>query len=82
MTQPAGPAGSFVQHPRLAELVTALGFRRYRLFLAGLLYGARQRLRPPGTSTFPLATMRRSGGAAMVAVTRCSRGGSGTGGRI
>jgi hypothetical protein len=35
MTQ---PAQSFAQHPRLAELVTALGFRRYPLFLAGLLY--------------------------------------------
>jgi hypothetical protein len=28
----------FAQHPRLAELVTALGFRRYPLFLTGLLY--------------------------------------------
>ena len=28
----------FAQHSRLSELVTALGFRRYRLFLAGLLY--------------------------------------------
>jgi hypothetical protein len=35
MTQ---PAQSFAQHSRLAELVTALGFRRYPLFLAGLLY--------------------------------------------
>ena len=30
MTQPAAP---FAQHSRLSELVTALGFRRYRLFL-------------------------------------------------
>ena len=35
MTQPPQP---FAQHPRLAELVTALGFRRYPLFLTGLLY--------------------------------------------
>ena len=28
----------FAQHSRLSELVTALGFRRYRLFLTGLLY--------------------------------------------
>ena len=35
MTQPAAP---FAQHSRLSELVTALGFRRYPLFLAGLLY--------------------------------------------
>jgi hypothetical protein len=35
MTQPAEP---FAQHSRLSELVTALGFRRYPLFLAGLLY--------------------------------------------
>jgi hypothetical protein len=38
MTQPAGSAPPFAQHPRLAELVNALGFRRYQLFLAGLLY--------------------------------------------
>jgi hypothetical protein len=38
MTQPAEPTEPFAQHPRLAELVTALGFRRYPLFLAGLLY--------------------------------------------
>jgi hypothetical protein len=37
MTQPAKPTERFAQHPRLAELVTALGFRRYPLFLAGLL---------------------------------------------
>ena len=38
MTQPRQPTEPFAQHPRLAELVTALGFRRYPLFLAGLLY--------------------------------------------
>jgi hypothetical protein len=38
MTQPPPPTEPFAQHPRLAELVTALGFRRYPLFLAGLLY--------------------------------------------
>jgi hypothetical protein len=38
MTQPPQPTEPFAQHPRLAELVTALGFRRYPLFLAGLLY--------------------------------------------
>ena len=38
MTQPPQPTEQFAQHPRLAELVTALGFRRYRLFLTGLLY--------------------------------------------
>jgi hypothetical protein len=35
MTQASQP---FPQHSRLAELVTALGFRRYPLFLTGLLY--------------------------------------------
>jgi hypothetical protein len=38
MTQPAEPTEPFAQHSRLAELVTALGFRRYPLFLTGLLY--------------------------------------------
>jgi hypothetical protein len=38
MTQPSQPTEPFAQHPRLAELVTALGFRRYPLFLTGLLY--------------------------------------------
>jgi hypothetical protein len=38
MTQPSQPTERFAQHPRLAELVTALGFRRYPLFLTGLLY--------------------------------------------
>ena len=38
MTQPAKPTEPFAQHPRLAELVTTLGFRRYPLFLTGLLY--------------------------------------------
>jgi hypothetical protein len=32
------PTEPFAQHPRLAELVNALHFRRYPLFLAGLLY--------------------------------------------
>jgi len=38
MTQPPQPTERFAQHPRLAELVTALGFRRYPLFLTGLVY--------------------------------------------
>jgi hypothetical protein len=38
MTYPPQPTEQFAQHPRLAKLVTALGFRRYRLFLTGLLY--------------------------------------------
>ena len=38
MTHPPQPTEPFPQHPRLSELVTALGFRRYRLFLTGLLY--------------------------------------------
>ena len=38
MTQPPQPTERFAQHPRLAELVTALGFRRYPLFLTGLLH--------------------------------------------
>jgi hypothetical protein len=38
MTHSPQPTDRFAQHPRLAELVTALGFRRYPLFLAGLLY--------------------------------------------
>jgi hypothetical protein len=38
MTQSPKPTEQFPQHPRLAELVTALGFRRYPLFLTGLLY--------------------------------------------
>jgi hypothetical protein len=38
MTQPPQRTEPFAQHPRLAELVTALGFRRYPLFLTGLLY--------------------------------------------
>jgi hypothetical protein len=37
MTPPAEPTKPFAQHPRLAELVTALGFRRNPLFLTGLL---------------------------------------------
>jgi hypothetical protein len=38
VTQPPEPTEPFAQHPRLAELVNALHFRRYPLFLAGLLY--------------------------------------------
>ena len=38
MTQPTQPTERFAQHSRLAELVAALGFRRYPLFLTGLLY--------------------------------------------
>jgi hypothetical protein len=38
LTQPDGPTEPFAQHPRLAELVSALRFRRYPLFLTGLLY--------------------------------------------
>jgi len=37
MTRPPQPTERFAQHPRLAELITALGFRRYLLFLTGLL---------------------------------------------
>jgi hypothetical protein len=39
MTHSPQPTERFAQHSRLAELVTALGFRRYPLFLTGLLYG-------------------------------------------
>ena len=38
MTHPPPPTEPFAQHSRLSELVTALGFRRYPLFLIGLLY--------------------------------------------
>jgi hypothetical protein len=38
MTQPLQPTEPFAQHPRLAELVNGLHFRRYPLFLAGLLH--------------------------------------------
>ena len=38
MTPPPRPTERFAQHSRLAELVTALGFRRYPLFLTALLY--------------------------------------------
>ena len=38
MTHPPQPTERFPQHSRLSELVTALGFRRYPLFLTGLLY--------------------------------------------
>ena len=38
MPHPPQPTERFAQHLRLSELVTALGFRRYPLFLTGLLY--------------------------------------------
>jgi hypothetical protein len=38
MTHPPQPTERFPQHSRLSELVTALGFRRYPLFLTGLLH--------------------------------------------
>jgi hypothetical protein len=38
MTHPPQATERFAQHSRLSELVTALGFRRYPLFLTGLLY--------------------------------------------
>ncbi len=38
MTHRPQPTERFAQHSRLSELVTALGFRRYPLFLTGLLY--------------------------------------------
>jgi hypothetical protein len=38
MTEPPEAAAPFAQHARLAELVHALHFQRYPLFLAGLLY--------------------------------------------
>jgi hypothetical protein len=38
VTHPPQPTERFAQHSRLAELVTALGFGRYPLFLTGLLY--------------------------------------------
>ena len=38
MPHPPQPTERFPQHSRLSELVTALGFRRYRLLLTGLLY--------------------------------------------
>jgi hypothetical protein len=38
MTHSPQPTERFAQHSRLAELVTALAFRRYPLFLTGLLY--------------------------------------------
>jgi hypothetical protein len=37
MTHSPVPTEPFAQHPRLAELVSALAFRRYPLFMAGLL---------------------------------------------
>jgi hypothetical protein len=38
MTHPPQATERFAQNQRLSELVTALGFRRYPLFLTGLLY--------------------------------------------
>jgi hypothetical protein len=55
--QPPQPTERFAQHPRLAELVTALGFRRYRLFLAGLLYEE-----PGGPLRRATAVVSRDGG--------------------
>jgi hypothetical protein len=56
MTQPPQPTERFAQHPRLAELVTALGFRRYPLFLTGLLY-----LEPGGPLRRATAVASRDG---------------------
>ena len=36
MTHPPQPTEPFAQHPRLAELVNALQFRRYPLFNSSL----------------------------------------------
>ena len=55
MTQPPQPTEPFAQHPRLAELVTALGFRRYPLFLTGLLDEERA-VRCAGRPPSPAAT--------------------------
>jgi hypothetical protein len=64
MTQPPQPTERFAQQPRLAELITALGFRRYRLFLTGLLYqepdGPPRRAAGPGVA----AALTRSARAA------------------
>jgi hypothetical protein len=56
MTQPHPPTEPFAQHPRLAELVTGLRFRRYPLFLAGLLYEE-----PGGPLTRATAVASRDG---------------------
>ena len=56
MTHPPRPIERFAQHSRLAELVTALGFRRFRLFLAGLLYQE-----PGGPLRRPTAVVSREG---------------------
>jgi hypothetical protein len=58
MTQPPQPTEPFAQHPRLAELVTALGFRRYPLFLTGLLYEEPGGPRRPWWTPWPTATRR------------------------
>ncbi|MET0489654.1 MAG: hypothetical protein ABW143_05410 [Acidimicrobiales bacterium] len=56
MTQPTVPPEPFAQHPRLAELVNALDFRRYPLFLAGLLYE-----QPGGPLSLATAVASRDG---------------------
>jgi hypothetical protein len=56
MTQSPERNEPFVQHPRLAELVNALHFRRYPLFLTGLLYEE-----PGGPLRLAIAVASRSG---------------------
>jgi hypothetical protein len=56
MTQSPERNEPFVQHPRLAELVNALHFRRYPLFLAGLLYEE-----PGGPLRLAIAVASRDG---------------------
>jgi hypothetical protein len=51
MTHAPHATDRFAQHSRLSELVTALGFRRYALYLAGLLYEEPGASRPRGCST-------------------------------
>jgi hypothetical protein len=58
MTHPPQPTERFAQHQRLSELVTALGFRRYPLFLTGLLYEEPGgRLRPATAVATPPASV-------------------------
>jgi hypothetical protein len=55
MTHPPQPPEGFAQHSRLAaELVTALGFRRYRLFLVGFCTRSRA-VRCAGRPPWPAA---------------------------
>jgi hypothetical protein len=66
MTPPPQPTEPFPQHPRLAELVTALGFRRYLLFLTGLLCEEpggllHHRFPPQGPARWPSPAPRSSG---------------------